>query len=40
MNFKLLDSTRYISDGNKDTIVVRESDKNRVGTSDKKVISY
>ena len=40
MNFKLLDSTRYISDGNKDTIVVRESDKDRVGTSDKKVISY
>jgi len=40
MNFKLLDGTRYISDGNKDTIVVKESDKDRVVTSDKKVISY
>ena len=40
MNFKLLENTRYISDGNKDTIVIHESDKGRLVDSDKKVITY
>ena len=40
MNFKLLENNKYISDGNKDTIVVKESDKDRVIDTDKKIIAY
>jgi len=40
MNFKLLDSSRYISDGIVDTIVIREEDKDNVIDTDKKIIVY
>ncbi len=40
MNFKLLETTRYISDGNSDTIVVKEEDLENVKNSDKKIINY
>ena len=33
MNFKILENTRYISDGDKDTVVVLAKDKDRVNTS-------
>ncbi len=40
MNFKLLESSRYISDGNIDTIVIKDEDKDKVNSSDKEVITY
>lgn len=40
MNFKLLDNTRYVSDGIIDTIVIREEDKDKVIDTDKKVNVY
>lgn len=41
MNFKLLSNTRYISDGDKNTIVIPSSKKDLVGkTYDKKIIEY
>ena len=41
MNFKLLEKTRYISDGDKDTIAVPESKKDSIGNAySKKIISY
>lgn len=40
MNFRLLESNRYISDGDKNTIVVLKEDKDRVGMTDKRIIFY
>ena len=41
MNFNLLEKTRYISDGDKDTIVVPSSEEDYIeNTYDKKVITY
>lgn len=40
MNFKLLESSKYISDGNIDTIVIKDGDEDKVNSSDKKVITY
>ena len=40
MVFNMLEKSRYISDGNKDTIVIKETDSSKLGTTDKKVISY
>ncbi len=41
MNFKLLSNNRYISDGDKDTIVVPTTSKDKLGnTYNKKVIEY
>ena len=40
MNFKLLENKRYISDGNVNTIVVLDNDKNKVISGNKEVISY
>ncbi len=41
MNFKQLEKTRYISDGNKDTVVIKESDASYlIENIDKQVIKY
>lgn len=40
MNFKILENKRYISDGNVDTVVVLDSDKDRVSAGSKEVITY
>ena len=41
MNFELLENTRYISDGNKNTIVVPDSKKNIIlNDYNKSVITY
>lgn len=40
MNFKLLEDSRYISDGDSDTIVVLEEDVAKVKNSNKIVLSY
>lgn len=40
MVFNMLKKSKYISDGNPDTIVIKEENKNRLGTTDKKVITY
>ena len=40
MVFSMLEKNRYISDGNKDTIVIKESDSGSLNTTDKKVITY
>lgn len=41
MNFKLLENNRYISDGNKDNIVIPSNEESKLGlTYDKKVIKY
>jgi len=40
MNFKILDNKRYVSDGEVDTIVVLDVDKNRVMGGNRNVISY
>lgn len=40
MVFNMLKTSRYISDGNKATITIRETDINRLVESDKKVITY
>ena len=39
MNFKILNNSKYISDGDKNTVVVKESDKEKVNTT-KKIKSY
>ncbi len=39
-NFKLLESTRYVSDGDKDTVVVLKSDLEQVSDNVKRVRSY
>ena len=39
MNFKILEKSKYISDGDKDVVVIHESDKNRVNTN-KKIRTY
>lgn len=40
MNFKLLESKRYISDGDADTIVVKSGEEGRVNAGEKRVRSY
>lgn len=40
MNFKLLENKRYVSDGNKDIIVIREKDKDRLVSVNMKSILY
>ena len=41
MNFKLLEKNRYISDGNKDTIVVSKAEEHLINqTYEKKIITY
>ena len=40
MNFKLLEESRYISDGDVSTIVILNSDINKVSAGDKEVITY
>lgn len=40
MVFKNLEKNRYISDGDINTIVIKEEDSNRLITTDKKVIKY
>lgn len=41
MNFKLLENNRYISDGNKDTIVVSKAEEHLINqTYEKKIITY
>lgn len=40
MNFKILEKSRYISDGIIDTIVIKKEDKDSVIDTNKKVISY
>ena len=40
MVFNMLEKNRYISDGNKDTIVIKEADNSKLATTDKKVITY
>lgn len=40
MVFKNLEKNRYISDGNIDTIVIKETDNDRLTSTDKKVITY
>ena len=39
MNFNLLENKRYISDGNKNNVVIKSSDKERINTT-KKIITY
>ena len=40
MVFNILKKSKYISDGNPDTIVIKEENENKLGTTDKKVITY
>jgi len=40
MNFKLLDKDRYISDGDKDTIVIPKNLENKVSNNTLKIITY
>ena len=40
MVFNMLKNNKYISDGNSDTIVIKEIDKDKLVTTDKKVITY
>ncbi len=40
MTFKLLEKTRYISDGNKDIIVIPKSSENKLIETDKKIVTY
>lgn len=40
MVFNMLKKSKYISDDNPDTIVIKEENKNKLGTTDKKVITY
>ena len=39
MNFKILENNRYISDGDKDTVVIPEKEKNNIATN-KKIKTY
>lgn len=40
MVFNMLKNSKYVSDGNENTIVIKESDKDRLGNTDKRVITY
>lgn len=40
MNFNLLKKTRYISDGDRETIVILEKDKERLKTDSRRIITY
>ena len=40
MTLRILDKNRYISDGNANTIVIRESDRDKLTSTDIKVITY
>ena len=40
MVFNMLKNSKYVSDGNENTIVIKESDKDKLGNTDKKVITY
>lgn len=41
MNFKILEDKRYVSDGDKDTVVIKDSDKGKISTENKlEVITY
>lgn len=42
MNFKLLNNKRYISDGDENTIVVQDKDKNLINDkfSDLRIVTY
>lgn len=40
MVFEMLEKRKYISDGNKDTIVINEDDKNNVIDTTKRIITY
>ena len=41
MVFNMLKDTKYISDGNKDTIVISESNKSKLtNDTNKKIITY
>ena len=40
MVFNMLKKNKYISDGDASTIVIKEVDKDKLGTTDKKVITY
>ena len=40
MNFKILENNRYISDGDKDTVVIPTSIENKLGNITKEVIKY
>ena len=40
MVFNMLKKNKYISDGDAATIVIKEADKDKLGTTDKKVITY
>lgn len=40
MVFEMLKTTKYISDGNPDTIVIKEVDKDKLIETDKKIITY
>lgn len=37
---KDLERNRYISDGDKNTIVIKETDKNNVAKTDKRIVTY
>ncbi|MBQ8681799.1 MAG: PASTA domain-containing protein [Bacilli bacterium] len=40
MNFKILDNNKYISDGDVNTVVALEGDKNKISSNDREVILY
>lgn len=40
MVFKNLENNRYISDGDVNTVVIKESDKDRLSSTDKEIITY
>lgn len=40
MVFNMLKKNKYISDGDAATIVIKEVNKDKLGTTDKKVITY
>lgn len=41
MNFKILEDKRYVSDGDKDIVVIKDSDKGKISTENKlEVITY
>ena len=40
MVFNMLEKNKYISDGDPNTIVIKETDESKIETTDKKVITY
>lgn len=40
MVFNMLKNSKYVSDGNENTIVIKESDKDNLSNTDKRVITY